>query len=170
MVHTAQQTYTHTDTLKKIHHEEHSLHLEEWIFPCVFLHSVFLQSVFTFPWFTLQRSNRAHNSFPSGLLASREWLFVIVQINAIAVYNHVHIYFSWLWMYSVCMKHISETTKGWVENKLTQQFHFTFSSSAGDHVSTAKVRLDLAPAECKVQWLSRIECVLLTWQTTFLQT
>lgn len=49
-----------------------------------------------------------HISFPSGLLASREWSFVIVQINAIAVYNHVHIYFSWLWMYSVCMKHISE--------------------------------------------------------------
>lgn len=47
---------------------------------------------------------------------------------------------------------------------------FVVSYSAGSHGGAAKVQQDLATAECKLQCVSYIECVLLTWQSTFLQT
>lgn len=46
---------------------------------------------------------------------------------------------------------------------------FVLSYSAGGHGGAAEVQLDLATAECTLQCFSYIECVLLTWQTTFVQ-
>lgn len=111
-----------------------------------------------------------HIHVPWRLVMSRELSFSIVTKTKKHLLPSTLQLCAFIFTDCGCWSHF-ETVKGWVETDPYSSWVSPFikSYSAGSHGGAVKIPLDLDAAEYTLQCFSHMECVLLTWQTTFVQ-